>query len=96
MNQLHTDLISSKPIGTSATAARNKGLRPVAVGTCSGTYAEHGQLVITVPDSKVEQEHNWNFAKCCWAWLCGVCSGVPVEILVSGGYLISRFKGATV
>jgi hypothetical protein len=96
MSQLHTDLISTCTTGTTATAALHKGLRGIAAGTRSGTQVEQRERCTAVPALKAEQEHKRNSANRCWAWVCGVCSGVPLVITVAERDLLRcRFPGVT-
>lgn len=97
MSQLHTDLISSRTNGTTATTATtalHKDLRRRGVGTCSGTQVEQWKRCTAVPALKAEQEHKWYNANRCWAWVFGVCSAVPLVIKVVGcDVLLCRSSG---
>jgi hypothetical protein len=96
MSKLHAFPISPCTTGTTATTALYKGLRGIAAGTCSGTQVEQWERCTAVPALKVEQEHKWNSANRCWAWVCGVCSGVPLVITVAERDLLRcRFRGVT-
>lgn len=93
MSQLHTDLISSRTTGTTATIALHKDLRSRGVEACSGTQVEQWKRCTAVPAFKAEQEHKWNNKNRCWAWVLGACSVVPLVVKVVGrDVLLCRFS----